>query len=108
MRMVGHLKTIYTIRDSDEMYVVGHAPTSYQPSPLNRQKYGELGKGAMFRASYYGNHFNWLHRTMFFVPVRIHAGPLNDKWDFVEKRALQTLLTGSTGLSNLGRWVKTI
>jgi hypothetical protein len=93
MRTIGHLKTIYAVTDTDEIYTASWSSAEYMAQPERRQIFGELGKGTAFRASYYGPHFNWLHRNTLFFPVRLHAGPLGDQWDKAEERALGTLLT---------------
>jgi hypothetical protein len=93
MRTIGHLKTIYAVRDSDEIYTASWSSLAYMAQPIRRQIFGELGKGTAFRASYYGPHFNWLHRALLFVPVRLHTGSLSEKWDDAEEKALRTLLT---------------
>ena len=93
MRTIGHLKTIYAVRDSDEIYAASWSTLDYMAQPIRRQVFGEWGKGTAFRCSYYGPHFNWLHRALLFVPVRLHAGPLNEKWDRTESRLYRTLLT---------------
>jgi hypothetical protein len=93
MRTIGHLKTIYAVRDSDEIYTASWSTLAYMAQPLRRQIFGEWGKGTAFRSSYYGPHFNWLHRALLFVPVRLHTGPLDKNWDETERRVFRTLLT---------------
>jgi hypothetical protein len=92
MRTIGHLKTIYAVRDSDEIYAASWSSLAYMAQPLRRQRLGEWGKGTAFRASYYAPHFNWLHRALLFVPVRLHAGELGKKWEETEQKAFRTLL----------------
>lgn len=93
MRTIGHLKTIYAIRDSDEIYAASWSTLAYMAQPLRRQTFGEWGKGTAFHCSYYSPHFNWLHRALLFAPVRLHAGPLDKAWDETESRVFRTLLT---------------
>ena len=62
MRTIGHLKTIYAVTDTDEIYTASWSSAEYMAQPERRQIFGELGKGTAFRTSYYGPHFNWLHR----------------------------------------------
>lgn len=93
MRTIGHLKAIYAVRDSDEIYAASWSSAGYMAQRQRRQVFGEWGKGTAFRASYYAPHFNWLHRALLFVPVRLHTGPLDKRWDATEARAIRTLLT---------------
>jgi len=95
MRTIGGFKTIYAIQDSDEAYAASWSTREYQRQATSRRRHVlvELAKGAGFRASFLAPAFNWLHRTMFFVPIRLHTAPLNDKWNAVEEKALATLLT---------------
>jgi hypothetical protein len=91
MRTVGGLKSIHLIQDSDEFNAAGWSSI---PSYSSRHhRFGAYGKGIEFRTSYNDGAFNSLHRRLLFFPSRIHAGPLNAKWEMVEQKALQTLLT---------------
>jgi hypothetical protein len=106
MRTAGDLESFYPVRDSDEIHVVSWV--SYPETPPHRQTFGELGRGAEFRASAYGPMYNALHRQFLFLPARVHAGPLNDKWNAVDEQALATLLTWLDpphDLARLGRKV---
>jgi hypothetical protein len=93
MRTIGHLKTIYAVHDSDEIYAASWSSVDYMARRVRREKFGEWGKGTAFRTSYYAPHFNWLQRALMFVPVRLRAGPFGQNWDATEERALRTLLT---------------
>jgi hypothetical protein len=106
MATIGDCEKIYAIRDSDEAFVVSHLPIWYHECPIRAQAWGELRKGMTFRASYYEQRYNWLHRTLLFVPSLVHSGPVNEKWKTVEEQALRTLLTWldpPTELMRLGR-----
>ncbi|MGH6742705.1 MAG: hypothetical protein ACREDY_27350, partial [Bradyrhizobium sp.] len=78
MRTIGGLDTIYTVRDSDEMYVVSWASLPEPEFP--RQRHGDFGKGIGFRASAHGAEFNAMQRALLFVPTYVHSGPPNEKW----------------------------
>ena len=93
MRTIGHLKTIYAVRDLDEIYAASWSSVAYMTQPTRRQTFGEWGKGTAFRASYCAPHFNWLHRALLFVPVRLRAEELGKKWEETEQKAFRTLLT---------------
>jgi hypothetical protein len=97
MRHFANCTRFYFIRDSDEFYSVGLDPSSHNARALRRQRFGEFGKGAVFRALYKGAtgiRWNWLQQTKLFAPTRIHTEPINEeKWQAAEKRALRTLLT---------------
>jgi hypothetical protein len=104
MRTVGNLETIYVVRDSDEFHDVSWA--SNPPHDLHRQFYPEFAKGASFRASWHSPMFNALHRQLLFLPTRVHAGSINEKWKQIEEKALRTLVTWvdpPSDLSRLGR-----
>jgi hypothetical protein len=106
LRNVGHLKTIYAVRDSDEMFIVSWALTSYGACSLETRFKSDLGRAIPFRRSFYHPSFNRLHRQCLFIPTRIHAEPLNDNWNRVESRALRTFLTWldpPQHLADLGR-----
>jgi hypothetical protein len=101
MRTIGHLETMYLVRDTDELNVISW--NSMPGPPFARQPLGILGKAAPFRASYWGNAFNDFHRQLLILPTRIHADPLNERWDAVEARALRTLLTWLDPPTDVGR-----
>lgn len=92
LRTIGTMNKIYAIRDTDEIGVISWNALPYPPQ-LVAPKGGEIGKGAMFRASYYGPNFNALHRQMLFLPTRVHAASITEQWAKIERRALRTLLT---------------
>jgi len=106
MRTFGDLESFHLVRDSDELMLV-----SWSSEPAvdmrRRQIWGEVGKGVGFRASYYSNSLNSLHRQLLFFPTRIHSGTVDDKkWHNVEAQALRTLLTWvmpPAGLQRLAR-----
>jgi hypothetical protein len=70
---------------------------------MRRQIWGGIGKGVAFRASYYDESLNSLHRQLLFFPTRIHSGNVDKKWGEVEAQALQTLLTWVMPPGGLGR-----
>jgi hypothetical protein len=91
MRTIGHLETMYLVRDTDEFNAISW--NSLPGPPLVRRPLGVLGKATTFRSSYWGDAFNDFHRQLIVLPTRIHAAPINEKWSAVEARALRTLLT---------------
>jgi hypothetical protein len=101
MRAIGHLETIYLVRDTDELNAISW--NSMPGPPFARHPLGVLGKAANFRASYWSGVFNDFHRQLFVLPTRIHADPLNQKWNAVEARALRTLLTWLDPPTDVGR-----
>jgi hypothetical protein len=102
MRTIGHLETMYLVRNTDEFNAVSW--NSLPGPPLARQPLGALGKAATFRKSYWGDAFNDFHRQFIVLPTRIHAGPINEKkWSAVETRALRTLLTWLDPPTDIGR-----
>jgi hypothetical protein len=91
LRTVGDLRTVYLVRDTDEINFAGWSSLPWTPLP--RIPHGELGKGVALRSSFYRKELNSLHRRLAFFPTRIHAGPLTGQWDGIEGKALRTLLT---------------
>ena len=91
MRTIGHLETIYFVRDSDELHVVSWA--SVPEPPLRRYRRGEFGKGASFRVSAYRAVFNAFQRDTLLMPTLVHTGEIGEEWNAVEQKALRTLLT---------------
>jgi hypothetical protein len=57
---------------------------------------GKLVAKVQFGANYKSAFFDRFKRSMFFLPVRWHGQPLNDKWLDVEKRAMTELLRYTT------------
>jgi hypothetical protein len=53
---------------------------------------GKLAAKAQFGASYKSAFFDKFKRRMFFLPVRWHSQPLNEKWANVEREAMRELL----------------
>jgi len=101
MSIVGDLKRLYFIRDSDEMNLMGW---NFLPGPkLTRHPFGEVGKGLAFRTSYNRPTINRLHRSFFFIPTRIHTGQTSKDWDAAEQRALRTILTWTDPPAGISR-----
>ena len=48
--------------------------------------------GHFFKQSFYSGFFDPLKRKLFFLPVRWHSKPLNEKWNAVEQAAMRELL----------------
>lgn len=86
------LERIYVVQDSDELFLASWAPLT------ERSQYkhhipciGKIAAKAQFGASFKGAFFDPFKRRIFFLPVRWHAEPLNEKWQAVEDRAMEEL-----------------
>jgi hypothetical protein len=105
MRTLRGMKKIYTVRDSDEVYIASWSPVAYQQCVPTRQWFGELGKGAFFRTCYYGHNLNLLHRMLLLIPTRLHSGSINEeRWGLLERYALATILSWLDRLPPAAEW----
>jgi hypothetical protein len=87
---------IHVVRDSDELFLASWGPLAEHALIKTRFPFDKLLAGYFFKQSFYSGFFDPLKRKLFFLPVRWHAKPLNDKWDAVEQHAMH----------ELRRWVK--
>lgn len=58
--------------------------------------------GHFFKQSFYSGFFDPLKRKLFFMPVRWHAKPVNERWDAVEQHAMAELLRWVTPPNGAG------
>jgi hypothetical protein len=98
-RNLGNIKRIHLVLDSDEIFMASWAPSADRPHDLCPQRLlqapvlGSFLKKQRFNAAFYGGVFDPLKQSIFFQAARWHAGPINEKWAPVERRALETLAT---------------
>jgi hypothetical protein len=88
----GEDPAVHVVTDSDEMFIASWGPNEdgrryAKTEPL----FGQWGKGALFRAVFYGPMFNPLKRRIFASPVRWHAAPIDEAWIKIENRAQRIL-----------------
>lgn len=96
---VGTGAKLHVIQDSDELFLASWGPMSdrpFEPLPLFKSKFGRiLGaklRAMQFQTSFHSPVFDPLKRQIFFLPVRWHSGPLNQKWTEIEGAAMSELL----------------
>lgn len=88
------LDAIYAVIDSDEAFIGSWGPPGKLPLGFEmRSLFGAVGKGAMFRSTFYSGVFDAIKRRVFFLTVRWHAREINARWHPVEQRAMRTILT---------------
>jgi hypothetical protein len=88
----GNIKRMHVVQDSDEIFLASWGPLAEGPLTKTRFPFEGRLAGHFFRQSFYGGFFDPLKRKLFFLPVRWHSKPLNDKWTAVEQRAMRILL----------------
>jgi hypothetical protein len=89
-------RNVHVVQDSDELFLSSWGPLAEHAISKTRFPFESLLAGHFFKQSFYSGFFDPLKRKLFFLPVRWHSKPLNDKWSGVEARAMRELL----------RWVK--
>jgi len=98
-RNLGNIKRVHLVLDSDEIFFVSWAPLADKPYDLTPLPYlripalGSFLKKQRFNAAFYSGVHDPIKQRIFFAPVRWHAKPLNEKWQPVERRALDALLS---------------
>jgi len=91
------LKRIHVVQDSDELFLASWGPMGEPPIAKHHiPLLGKLAAKVQFGANYKSAFFDRFKRQMFFVPVRWHGLPLNDKWPEIERRAMTELLRYTT------------
>ena len=85
----------HIVQDSDELFLASWGPMAEGAVSKTRFPFDKYLAGHFFKHSFYSGFFDPLKRKLFFLPVRWHAQPLNDKWGEVEERAM----------IELSRWV---
>ena len=104
-----HLKNIHVVQDSDELFLASWGPPAGEPLKKRRVPFaGHQVAKAQFGSSFKSAFFDPFKRSTFFLPVRWHAEPLNNKWQALESQVAkellryvtppnQSLLSGATG-----------
>jgi hypothetical protein len=88
-----NLKHIHVVQDSDEMFLVSWGPMAVPPIAKHYiPLLGKLVAKVQFGANYKSAFYDRFKRRMFFLPVRWHAQPLNEKWPEIETCAMHELL----------------
>jgi hypothetical protein len=96
-RNVESSTAIHIVDDSDEAFLVSWAPMSDKLESirwsrlLQNRVVRELIRAVHLWRVYYGYETDELKRRMFLRPIRWHSRPLNEGWQAVERKALQTL-----------------
>jgi len=83
---------IHVVQDSDELFLASWGPLAERPvQRLQVPFFPRTLPGLFFRQSFRSEFFDPLKRQNFFLPVRWHSKPLNDKWVLAERRAARQL-----------------
>jgi hypothetical protein len=90
------IEKIHVVQDSDELFIASWGPLAERAISKTRFPLDKFLAGHFFKQSFYSGFFDPLKRRLFFLPVRWHAKPLNEKWSGVEQHAMGELL----------RWVR--
>jgi hypothetical protein len=85
------IKKIHVVQDSDELFLASWGPLAERPVTKTRFPFDKRLAGHFFKQSFHSGFFDPLKRKLFFLPVRWHAKPLNQKWDEVEAHAMREL-----------------
>jgi hypothetical protein len=91
-----NIKKLHVVQDSDEMFLASWGPLGERPVRKTRFPFDRLIAGHFFKQSFYSGFFDPLKRRIFFLPVRWHSKPLNERWAGVERQAI----------GELHRWVE--
>jgi hypothetical protein len=82
---------LHVVQDSDELFLASWGPLADHPLTKTRFPLDKYLAGYFFKQSFYSGFFDPLKRKLFFLPVRWHADPLNEKWSLVERHAMREL-----------------
>jgi hypothetical protein len=85
------ISRIHVVQDSDELFIASWGPLAERPVRKTRFPFDRALAGHFFKQSFYSGFFDPLKRKMFFLPVRWHAKPLNDRWAPIEAEAMHAL-----------------
>ncbi len=88
---VRFLTRIHVVQDSDELFLASWGPLAEGATKKARFPFDRLLAGYFFRQNFLSGFYDPLKRRLFFLPVRWHANPLNEKWNDVERRAEREL-----------------
>lgn len=86
------MTNIHVVQDSDELFLASWGPLAERTVSKTRFPFDRFLAGHFFRQSFYSGFFDPLKRQLFFLPVRWHSKPLNEKWSDIEERAMRELL----------------
>jgi hypothetical protein len=86
------IKHIHVVQDSDELFLASWGPLAERAVTKSRFPFDKFMAGHFFKQSFYSGFFDPLKRKLFFLPVRWHSRPLNDKWSGIEAHAMSELL----------------
>ena len=85
------MNRVHVVQDSDELFLSSWGPLAEHAISKTRFPFERYLAGHFFRKSFYSGFFDPLKRRLFFLPVRWHSRPLNDKWNAVERQAMHKL-----------------
>jgi hypothetical protein len=91
-----NIDRMHVVQDSDELFIASWGPLTEKAVTKTRFPFERLMAGHFFKQSFHSGFFDPLKRKLFFLPVRWHSKPLNEKWATVEQRAM----------GELRRWVE--
>jgi hypothetical protein len=86
------IKQIHVVQDSDELFLASWGPLAERGISKTRFPFDRFLAGHFFKQSFYSGFFDPLKRKLFFLPVRWHSKPLNEKWTVAEQAAMRELL----------------
>ena len=86
------LNRVHVVQDSDELFLSSWGPLAEHAISKTRFPFERYLAGHFFKQSFYSGFFDPLKRKLFFLPVRWHSKPLNEKWNAVEQAAMRELL----------------
>lgn len=96
-RNIKSMDRVHVVQDSDELFIASWGPLAERPvKRLQIPIFRKVLAGLFFRQSFQSEFFDALKRRIFFLPVRWHSKPINQKWAVTERRAA----------SELQRWVR--
>src|SRR5580698_6044031 len=81
------LTKMHVVQDSDELFLASWGPLAEGATRKARFPFDRYLAGYFFRQNFLSGFYDPLKRKLFFLPVRWHANPLNEKWDAVERNA---------------------
>ena len=99
---IKNIKHIHVVQDSDELFLASWGPLAERAVTKTRFPFDKFLAGHFFKQSFYSGFFDPLKRKLFFLPVRWHSRPLNDKWCTVEEHAMSELLRWVTPPDEVG------
>jgi hypothetical protein len=86
------MNRVHVVQDSDELFLSSWGPLAEHAISKTRFPFERYLAGHFFKQSFYSGFFDPLKRKLFFLPVRWHSKPLNEKWNAVEQEAMRELL----------------